>query len=144
MLATEVVMTPIEKVVRPARIEDADVLAELVDYAGEGLPSYLWHKIAGPGETPHGKTGGLEPVRNRQSSCGGSSATHRRMKAAKLSAAARHRGTEGSNPFPSSGESASRGILPSHGEKPAFRAGVRARQVQRGQQRRVSRDAWRR
>jgi hypothetical protein len=33
------------------------------------------------------------------------SATHRRMKAAKLSAAARHRGTEGSNPFPSSGES---------------------------------------
>jgi hypothetical protein len=26
--------------------------------------------------------------------------------------------------------------LPSHGEKPAFRAGVRARQVQRGQQRR--------
>ena len=41
-------MTPTEKVVRPARIEDADVLAELVDYAGEGLPSYLWHKIAGP------------------------------------------------------------------------------------------------
>jgi len=36
MLATEVVMTPIEKLVRPARIEDADVLAELVDYAGEG------------------------------------------------------------------------------------------------------------
>ena len=35
MLATEVVMTPIEKLVRPARIEDADVLAELVDYAGE-------------------------------------------------------------------------------------------------------------
>ena len=40
-LAREVVVTPIEKVVRPARIEDADVLAELVDYAGEGLPSYL-------------------------------------------------------------------------------------------------------
>jgi ribosomal protein S18 acetylase RimI-like enzyme len=51
MLATEVAMTPTEKVVRPARIEDADVLAELVDYAGEGLPSYLWHKMAGPGET---------------------------------------------------------------------------------------------
>ena len=32
--------------------------------------------------------------------------TYRRMKAAKLSAAARHRGTEGSNPFPSSRESA--------------------------------------
>ena len=30
----------------------------------------------------------------------------------------------------------SRAILPSHSEKPAFRAGVRARQVQRGQQRR--------
>ena len=44
---------------------------------------------------------------------------------------------------PSSGESTSRGILSSHGEKPAFRAGVRARQVQRGQQRRVSHDAWR-
>ena len=36
MLAMEVGMTPIEKLVRPARIEDADVLAELVDYAGEG------------------------------------------------------------------------------------------------------------
>jgi hypothetical protein len=51
MLATEVVMTPIEKLVRPGRIEDADALAELVDYAGEGLPSYLWDKIAEPGET---------------------------------------------------------------------------------------------
>lgn len=37
---------------RPARIEDAALLAELVDYAGEGLPSYLWAKIAGPGERP--------------------------------------------------------------------------------------------
>ena len=36
---------------RPARIEDADVPAELVYYAGEGPPSYLCHKIAGPGET---------------------------------------------------------------------------------------------
>ena len=40
-------------------------------------------------------------------------------------------GTTSSNPLPSSGESTSRGILSSHGEKPAFRAGVRARQVQR-------------
>ena len=32
--------------------------------------------------------------------------------------------TGSSNPLPSSGESASRAILPSHGEKPAFRAGV--------------------
>jgi hypothetical protein len=31
ILPTEIVMTPIEKLVRPARIEDADVLAELVD-----------------------------------------------------------------------------------------------------------------
>jgi hypothetical protein len=38
-------------------------------------------------------------------------------------------GTNGSNPSSSSGESASRAILPSHGEKPAFRAGVWARQV---------------
>ena len=35
-------------------------------------------------------------------------------------------GTEGSNPLCSSGESTSRAILPSHREKPAFRAGVRA------------------
>ena len=54
------------------------------------------------------------------------------------------RGTDGSNPVPSSGQSASRGILPSHDEKPALCAGMRARQVQRGQQRRVSRGAWRR
>jgi GNAT superfamily N-acetyltransferase len=27
------------------------VLAELVNYAGEGLPLYLWGKMAGPGET---------------------------------------------------------------------------------------------
>ena len=41
-------------------------------------------------------------------------------------------GTDGSNTVPSSGESTSRAILASHGEKPAFRAGVWARQVQRG------------
>ena len=44
-------MTDIEKRFRPARIDDADVLAELVDYAGEDLPSYLWSKLAVPGET---------------------------------------------------------------------------------------------
>ena len=38
----------------------------------------------------------------------------------------------------------SRAILPSYGECPAFRAGVWAWQVQRGQQRRLSRGAWRR
>lgn len=35
---------------RPARREDAPLLAELVNYAGEGLPLYLWGKLAGPGE----------------------------------------------------------------------------------------------
>ena len=36
---------------RPARIDDAAVLAELVNYAGEGLPLYLWGKLASVGET---------------------------------------------------------------------------------------------
>lgn len=36
---------------RPARIEDAAVLAELVNHAGEGLPLYLWGKIAADGQT---------------------------------------------------------------------------------------------
>ena len=35
----------------------------------------------------------------------------------------RYRGTDGSNPVPSSRESTSHGILPSHGEKPAFSRG---------------------
>jgi len=35
---------------RPATIEDAPLLAELVNYAGEGLPLYLWGQMAGPGE----------------------------------------------------------------------------------------------
>ena len=36
---------------RPARREDANVLAELVNYAGEGMPLYLWSKLADAGET---------------------------------------------------------------------------------------------
>jgi ribosomal protein S18 acetylase RimI-like enzyme len=36
---------------RRATIEDAPVLAELVNYAGEGLPVYLWSTLAVPGET---------------------------------------------------------------------------------------------
>lgn len=36
---------------RPARREDAALLAELVNHAGDGLPLYLWGKMAGPGET---------------------------------------------------------------------------------------------
>lgn len=35
---------------RPARIEDAPILAELVNYAGDGLPLHLWGKMAEPGE----------------------------------------------------------------------------------------------
>lgn len=37
---------------RPGRPEDADRLAQLVNYAGEGLPHYLWQQMAKPGETP--------------------------------------------------------------------------------------------
>jgi ribosomal protein S18 acetylase RimI-like enzyme len=35
---------------RPARREDAADLARLVDLASEGLTSYLWARMAGPGE----------------------------------------------------------------------------------------------
>ena len=35
---------------RPGVIDDADVLAELVNYAGEGLPLYLWTTLAVAGE----------------------------------------------------------------------------------------------
>ena len=41
-------------------------------------------------------------------------------------------GTDGSNPVSSSSESASRGSSPSHGEKPAFRAGVRGQEAGTG------------
>ena len=36
---------------RPGTIEDAAILAELINYAGEGLPLYLWGTMAEPGET---------------------------------------------------------------------------------------------
>jgi ribosomal protein S18 acetylase RimI-like enzyme len=35
---------------RPATIDDANVLAELINYAGEGMPLYLWSRMAEPGE----------------------------------------------------------------------------------------------
>jgi ribosomal protein S18 acetylase RimI-like enzyme len=35
---------------RAARPEDAPALAELVNFAGQGLPFYLWSKLAKPGE----------------------------------------------------------------------------------------------
>lgn len=37
--------------VRPARREEAAILAELVNHAGEGLPLYLWTKLAEPGKS---------------------------------------------------------------------------------------------
>src|SRR6516165_5028875 len=49
------------------------------------------------------------------------------------------RGTDGSNPSPSSGESVSRGISPSHVEKPGFSRGRAGWGRRRGRQRR----AWR-
>jgi ribosomal protein S18 acetylase RimI-like enzyme len=36
---------------RPGRSDDAPLLAELINYAGEGLPLYFWSKTAGPDET---------------------------------------------------------------------------------------------
>ena len=36
---------------RAATPEDAAALAELIDLAGEGLPLYLWERMAEPGET---------------------------------------------------------------------------------------------
>jgi ribosomal protein S18 acetylase RimI-like enzyme len=36
--------------IRPATLQDADALAELVNYAGQGLPLYLWAKMAEDGE----------------------------------------------------------------------------------------------
>lgn len=36
---------------RPAEITDAGRLAELVNFAGEGMPLYLWEQMAAPGET---------------------------------------------------------------------------------------------
>ena len=37
---------------RQASPEDADALAQLINYAGEGLPEYLWQGMAEAGETP--------------------------------------------------------------------------------------------
>ena len=37
---------------RPATTDDAPALAELINFAGEGLPLHLWAGMAEPGETP--------------------------------------------------------------------------------------------
>lgn len=44
-------MTNLHLPLRPGRIEDAPVLAELVNHAGEGMPLYLWQKMAEPDQS---------------------------------------------------------------------------------------------
>lgn len=43
--------TALDVRLREGRVEDADALAELINYAGEGLPLYLWGRMAEEGET---------------------------------------------------------------------------------------------
>lgn len=38
--------------IRDASPADAKALAELIAIAGAGIPEWLWHSMAGPGETP--------------------------------------------------------------------------------------------
>jgi ribosomal protein S18 acetylase RimI-like enzyme len=45
-------MIDLEPPFRRAKPEDAPALAEFINFAGEGLPLYLWTKMAGSGETP--------------------------------------------------------------------------------------------
>ena len=40
------------QLIRSANVQDAVALAELVNFAGEGLPLYLWTKMAKNGEDP--------------------------------------------------------------------------------------------
>ena len=43
---------PIPPPYRLATLGDAPAMAELIDIAGEGLPVYLWSKMAEPGQSP--------------------------------------------------------------------------------------------
>jgi ribosomal protein S18 acetylase RimI-like enzyme len=45
-------MSVIQHPFRRATVQDADTLAELVEFASEGLALYLWTKIAGPERDP--------------------------------------------------------------------------------------------
>lgn len=45
-------MTKLISPYRRAKPSDAAAMTELVNFAGEGLPLYLWAKMAGPGESP--------------------------------------------------------------------------------------------
>ena len=44
-------MAETEQLIRNGRLDDAAALAELVNYAGEGLPLYLWSKLATAGQS---------------------------------------------------------------------------------------------
>jgi ribosomal protein S18 acetylase RimI-like enzyme len=44
-------METVEPPFRRATLDDAHALAELINFAGEGLPLYLWERMAEPGET---------------------------------------------------------------------------------------------
>jgi ribosomal protein S18 acetylase RimI-like enzyme len=45
-------MINLKSPIRRATVADAAALADLVDFAGEGMPSYLWRQMAGGGEDP--------------------------------------------------------------------------------------------
>src|SRR5215207_4705395 len=45
-------MLATEGSIRPATLDDAPALAELVNMAGEGLPLYLWSRMAAAGGGP--------------------------------------------------------------------------------------------
>lgn len=51
--------------IRKARREDAPTLAELMNLAGEGIPAYLWERMADPGED--GMTFGARRVAGTES-----------------------------------------------------------------------------
>ncbi len=41
----------LEPTFRAANLADASALAVLVDIAGDGVPNWLWHNLAGPGRS---------------------------------------------------------------------------------------------
>ena len=45
-------MIDLDRPYRWAQPDDAFLLAQLINYAGEGLPAYLWEGMAEPGENP--------------------------------------------------------------------------------------------
>ncbi len=43
--------TPLAHTIRKATPDDADVLAQLINFAGEGMPLYLWERMRDEGES---------------------------------------------------------------------------------------------